>query len=383
MRKTILCLVYLLLISCHKEEYLKNKFSLEPSNNTVNINIDSDTRNLSPCIQYFTYYDSNYLAILNEDLNTIKVYNLDSRELIKKIESKKEGSNAFPEIMAFIINSLDTIFAVSVRPALIGIINNKGEILKKISFGKDHQGKFYKLTIPWAGQKPILHDNKIFLGQIYGSMESNGILSLEEQKSTNISLSIDLISGESTFYPLTYPRSLIDKDISNMHVCRVLGYNNYFVYNFGLIDSLFVTKDHLRFERFSIKTNYKFNFANRHWEYIKDMKKGLEYDLHHDEVKNIFYDKFRECYYLVVRERENDLDNTADMVVPLQYPHCFIIILDKQFDYMGEVHFPDNTYSFHMVFVGPQGLYISLDHVKNPTFDENYMRFKLFTLKKL
>jgi predicted DNA-binding transcriptional regulator YafY len=50
---------------------------------------------------------------------------------------------------------------------------------------------------------------------------------------------------------------------------------------------------------------------------------------------------------------------------------------------MGDVFLPDNTYSLKMMFITPQGLYISEDHINNPAFSEDYMRFRLFTLERL
>ena len=64
-------------------------------------------------------------------------------------------------------------------------------------------------------------------------------------------------------------------------------------------------------------------------------------------------------------------------------PDCFIIIIDKNFKFMGEVYLPDNTYSFKMTFVTPKGLCISEDNINNPSYSEDFMQFRLFNLEKL
>jgi hypothetical protein len=102
-----------------------------------------------------------------------------------------------------------------------------------------------------------------------------------------------------------------------------------------------------------------------------------------DEIQDMYYDKYRECYYIVIRKREKVLINGTAMNNRFIYPNCYILILDKNLKHMGEVFLPDDIYSFKMMFITPDGLYISEDNVNNPSFSEDYMRFKLFKLAKI
>jgi hypothetical protein len=56
--------------------------------------------------------------------------------------------------------------------------------------------------------------------------------------------------------------------------------------------------------------------------------------------------------------------------------------LDKDFNIIGETLFPKYTYNPMIAFVHKNGLYISDSHVLNPSFDENALSFKCFTLKE-
>ena len=58
-----------------------------------------------------------------------------------------------------------------------------------------------------------------------------------------------------------------------------------------------------------------------------------------------------------------------------------IIILNKDFDIIGETLFPEYTYVSGMMFVREDGLYISDSHYKNPSFNEDVLSFKRFELK--
>jgi hypothetical protein len=192
---------------------------------------------------------------------------------------------------------------------------------------------------------------------------------------------VNLNTGECKLLPFTYPVWLIGKDIIGLEPGRVLGHNHCFVYNFG--DSLFMTYDHLKIEKVKIETNYQFKFAEQRWKYMSDISSGMRYVLSCDEVIDFYYDPFRECYYLLIRKRTDNLEKNVDLSVKFLYPQCFIVILDKNLKYMGDVYFPDNTYSFKMMFITKKGLYISEDHVNNPSYSEDAMRFRLFTLKKI
>jgi hypothetical protein len=65
------------------------------------------------------------------------------------------------------------------------------------------------------------------------------------------------------------------------------------------------------------------------------------------------------------------------------FPNCFIAIFDVDFKHKGDVDFPDNIYSFTNLFITEKGIYISEDHVDNPTYTEDAMRFRLFKIKEM
>jgi hypothetical protein len=351
------------------------------TNDSLNIRLNSKEKNLSFCIQYFTENDSNYIAILNEKFNQIDVFNIYSGRLVKAIEIKREGSNAFFTVMSFVMKNLDTVVAVSLLPQFIGIINGQGEVIKKISYEKDVKGEKIKPSFSLNGSKPFLIDNTLYLSQTQELNESNGILTSIKQKHSNMCATVNLITGECKLLPIIYPTGLIGKDLTGFLVCRTLGYKNRCVYYFG--DSLYTTHDHITFEKNKIQSNYQFKFSENGWKYMSDLTGGMRYNLSRDEVQDFYYDGYRECYYLVVRQRTDDLGKSPDFRVKFVYPHCFIVILDKNLRYMGDVYFPDDTYSFKMMFITKKGLYISEDHVNNPSYNEDAMRFRLFTLKKI
>ena len=55
-----------------------------------------------------------------------------------------------------------------------------------------------------------------------------------------------------------------------------------------------------------------------------------------------------------------------------------IIVLNADFEIIGETKFPGKKYFYKMSFVGREGLYISENNLENPQFDENKLVFTCF-----
>lgn len=59
-----------------------------------------------------------------------------------------------------------------------------------------------------------------------------------------------------------------------------------------------------------------------------------------------------------------------------------VIILDKEFNIIGETLFPESTYNSYVFFVEKEGLYISRDYqIGIGNQSEDYLTFELFELK--
>ena len=59
--------------------------------------------------------------------------------------------------------------------------------------------------------------------------------------------------------------------------------------------------NHKKFISIPLEMNYDLKIS---YKAKSNLKKGLEEKLIHDEIINIYYDKYRECYYLIIRKRE-------------------------------------------------------------------------------
>lgn len=378
------CLVTLVFTySCNKTKNgYKSRYTLAPTEETIEIKLRKESKNYSPSIQYLQAFDSNYLYMANHNRNSIEVYNLDTRKLIKEVKINREGTNSFGNFLGFVVKNFDTIIVINQMPQLIGLVNPDGEILKKISYSQDINGRRIQSTNPRGGSRAFFIDNDLYVSQIYRADESSGIFTSEKQKHSYLNFKVDIKKGQCQFLPLVYPKEIIDQDISYMNIWRTAGFNNDLVYTFGIMNNILISHDS-KFEIKPFETNYEMNLPEKQWKYMNDIMGAGRYGLEHDEVQEIFYDQYRECYYIVVRTREEDKMKEVDLRTKHIYPKSMITILDKNLKHMGDVFLPDDTYSTKGLFITEKGVYISEDHVNNPSFSEDYMRFRFFKLEKI
>ncbi len=382
-RLIIILLTLFFYFGCKKENLYRDKFTLKASDERIQFKIDSNSTNLSFRIQYFPSNDTNYLAVLARKFNSLSIYNLNSKALYKKFAIDTKGPNAMPTSYGFVMKNIDTTIVVGFYPKMLYFLNENGVIIRKISYEKSSDGRLINPSWANLGYRPFISGSTLYLFPAINAQESEGILTPIQHKHSPVDIAINTNSGEIKIPVLTLPEDLIGKDVTGMTVCRTFNNNNCFVYHFSIIDGLYVTCNFLDYKKVPIETNYRFKFRENQSKNSSDVNKALKYNLSRDEIIDILYDFYRECYYLVVFQRTDDLGKNIDFRTKFLYPKGFIIILDKDFKHMGDVFFPDNTYSFKMMFITPQGLYISEDHVNNPSYSEDYMRFRLFTLEEI
>lgn len=368
-------------VCCIRNNGYQQKIAFEPTDKIIRLPLSHSTRNNSPCMQFFNHNDTAFFSVISHDLKSIDIYKLDRPERIMRKSLIPSGlSSGFDPVGYYIINP-DSVLVISLEPPVVCLVDRNGVLLKKYDLNKNIENQEVRLHIPWGGQFPILKEGKIFLGLRHPTIHTKGILTKKQLPETNIAVSADLRSGNIVLHPLTYPGSLSGKDISGMQVSWTRGYNNEIVYMFDLQDSIYTTRDMISSYSHILNTNYKFAFPEKNFKFISDIEGSLLYNLQHDEIQNIFFDTYRSLYYICVKERQDSINNLApDLITRNQYRECFIIILDTDFNYLGEVFFPDNLYYFQKIFVVPEGVYISLDHVYSPLFNEDTLKLRLFRI---
>ena len=380
--------IFLLLASCLLTPGCRNSSNhaytveLKASDKRIDLRLDPDSRNLVFMYDSFVWNDSTFFACYNERRNQVEIYNLKMGDLSASIQFQTEGPDAIIGIADFIMQNPDTIYAINFGTNEIACVSNDGSVFNRISISTDIEGREIQPVYYEEGLKNFIIDGDIYLGQEY-RLANMSNLSQDLLERTRINVLVNTGSGDCISSTLTYPVELLGRDVSGMNVYRDIAFNNGFIYHFGQLNSLYITKDHISFSQVPLRIKYDLQFPQGNQDMLlKGFEKYYDYYLQHDELLNIHFDKYRYCYYLVVRVRGRGIEKGKDFSMQFMFPKCMIVVLDRNLNSMGEFFLPDDKYSCQVMFVTPDGLYISEDHPNNPDFDEDFMRFRLFELEK-
>ena len=153
-----------------------------------------------------------------------------------------------------------------------------------------------------------------------------------------------------------------------------------FVYSFFFEENIKITSpEHKEIKEIPVKSKYidKIKFLDDYGNLThNDICENPNYG-------NLLYDQYRDIYYRIAYPA-TEIDKNIKGIELKQYgrKNFSIIILDKDFNIIGETLFPDYTYNSTLMFIHEDGLYISDSHYLNPTFSDDILSFKLFTLEK-
>lgn len=194
---------------------------------------------------------------------------------------------------------------------------------------------------------------------------------------------IDLNTGNVQELPFEYPRfSGADnkKKSAGVELYFSRCFNgNKFIYSFFYEEDIFITSiDHNIVKRVNVKSNYidRVVMPNDYNGTLKSMCENPNYG-------NLLYDKYRNVYYRVCYLK-TEIDNRENYMELWDFGRKIfsIIILDKNFNIIGETVFPEYTYNPNLMYIDEKGLYISENHYKNTNYDDDKLIFRLFRLCK-
>jgi hypothetical protein len=96
---------------------------------------------------------------------------------------------------------------------------------------------------------------------------------------------------------------------------------------------------------------------------------------------NVLYDKYRNVYCRIAYPKsESDQGIRPWELIEFGRRLFPIIILDEDFNVVGETKRPDYTYNSRVWFVCEDGLYLSASHFMNPEYSDDWLVFHRFDL---
>ena len=348
MKLIIFFTAILLLSSCKKGNVteapsVSYNYTLSPTQKIKSFALDSETRYNGFYLYPFTdRQGKEYLSFLNYRTNQILFYDLNTCDFLFKVDLDKEGPNGLSIVSGYYIKDFDNMYVSTyIYSGLIKVDTTK-RIIQKIPYGTTKEE--YKIVPSYTPSShpyvpPIFIGSKLYITQ----MAADHIYPASK---TPVTVSIDTLTHECETMPFTYGDIFTTEQLSTRETaCSRIFNNNQFIYSFQIDENIYVASiDHETIRKINIKSKY---------------------------INNIPNDKIPVDFNLQWRGR-----------AVYGRKKFSIIILDQNFNIIGETLFPESIYNSYVFFVDKEGLYMSRDYQMNYEQSENYMTFELFKLDK-
>jgi hypothetical protein len=346
---------------------------------TVSFHLDKSTSFRTLFLQATVDSAGNDLLIFLSDRKpSIQFYDVKKQQLVSEIFLEKEGPNGIGSPTGLLYISMDSIFVVSSSHYRVSLINKSGKLLRNY---RVLEGTTYNdntgLIRPFTTSPPFKIGNKIYFNtapdrDVYKASYFLG----------KVNLTLDIETGKFE-YINNYPQQFENGVWGVAAVNYATDYNPItkdFIYSFAISDSLY-TYNTGTLEKEAHLATSKF-IGTR----IKPMPKpdnehDLEYALETPYYHAIIYDKYRDVYYRFVRHSISFIDDKSGKPNGFHEKPISIIVLDKDFNRIGETTLVADTFLDYIYFLTKDGLFISNGNFENPDLDEDQMVFTCFQLK--
>ena len=375
-------LIFLILFfSCHSGKKVNpDSYGVKATDAQLAFPLDEKTKIYIYSMQAYT--DANgeeYLVFQNERYLDLLFYNMKTQKLYKKIHCAYEGPDGVPKFSGFFVRNMDEIYVTHSNYDGITIINGEGKPVKTYRT-KSKEGKGISTTVAVANNLIREINNILYIplgiNWYYGG-------NLKFQKS-NLCATLNLENKKIEALPLTYLDVIgkEDENIFTMVHSRCTD-GEQFVYSFHDTEDIYVTDlAHTTLQKIKSKSKYlsplEFKPKKRGYATADNCTSMTE-----PRYGNILYDPYRKVYYRIAFPKA-DIEKGINCfeLSSFEGKNFSIIVLNEDFEIIGETLMPDYTYNPKLCFVRSDGLYISESHVLNPAFDENKLCFRKMELVK-
>lgn len=336
------------LFSCNtnsvKNEYYnkyKNKCKIELIGKKE-ISLDENTSSFTMFMQYIDNIDK--LSLYNKYNNSIYLFDYNTGKLYKKIQFEKEGNNGVGKLQGYDYINEDSIFVYNRHTKIVSLMNEASQLKWKRRLNIDSlQSYTFMPSFPYLQtNSPMIYINKKLILGGFGTAETTAETSTNSPVTTIYNFEGDSISFANN-YPEQYQKynwgggffRMPYFDVNKANETIILSFpQDHYLYVYSLL-----TKKQKKY--------YAGSASIREIEAYPE-KKELRTNINQDRAsewffsiptyRSVLYDKYRNLYYrLVTFPNDPKFDKFTYCKQPL-----LLIILDKDFNYLGESLLPDN-----------------------------------------
>lgn len=334
--------------------------------------LDSVTTQIT---QYMQLVNDSTLAFLNKPTSEICIYSLTEPGCRNKVRIYQEGPDAVNDVDAFYVQTPDSIWLYASWDQRIFLIDGEGSLMESHTVPiTDHS----TLTRHTVSPYPQTTAPYIVRGDLHYLQGMDGIVSgglLPGATLVYNTKTGEIKSGSP--YPSIYGQA---EDIQNRwstfgeraSFSQVSPDNNVMT-SFPVSDSIYVWNPEL-----DILSSYEASYSGRpeitssvgdtREESFEKYIRGFQYG-------PIFHDPYNKLYYRLFRT-EGKIDATNLRASVTRKP-LGVVILDEEFEKVGETMLPEGRYYPAHAFVNSRGL-----HIKSFSEDDDYMVFTVFRPSK-
>ncbi len=324
-----------------------------------------------------------YVYFQNGILPELLIYDIHNETLVKRVKFKEEGPDAIEGgfLDGFMMTDCNHIYIVSIPQPELYITDTTGCIKRKMSYAETADG--YK-------PRGCLTDNGAFQfidGKLYIPQDVNFRYGKDVMEKSALLCSLDTLSGEVEALPFKFPKigNSIRRGSPNIvNTDYQFCFNGQeFVYSFEYMDDLMVVNP----------LTHQVDYKTVRSRYIGEMRPFstqstndavLQRELcEYPSYGKIIYDSCNKVYYRVAYVPQ-EIDKKVDALSLFRTgrKQFSIMILDEDFNVIGEHLFPPYTYNPRLSFVSKGKLYISLNNIMNPDYSDDVIRFQMVELVK-
>lgn len=321
-----------------------------------------------------------YFTFRNYDSSQILFYDLNKGDLLFKLDFDKDGINAVHPLAGYYIEDMNNIYITSHRFEGIMKTDTTGQIKNRYEFKNTESGKpvvNYNLSMRSHLHTPLVvyQDKFYFINNPY-------IIPMSQ---TPITICMDTVNNVFSELPFNYHPALKDDQLqthSSKLFSREFNDEN-FIYSFYSHEDIYISPLNKELPTKSIKVKSQYIDKLSLMKIDGDLQKIAREDLEHAMYGSLIYDKYRNVYCRFAYP-EVELDPKVNWFKRSFFGRkkFSVIILDHNFNIIGETLFPEEIYNSYVYFVHEDGLYISDNYQINNDQSEDIVSFVCFDLVK-
>jgi hypothetical protein len=363
--------------SCRQKEEVKTFDDIYALSETDDATffLDSVTSQQTGYLQLIEKKDSLILSFLNKYDNSILFYDCMSKDFISKIIFHRDGPMNVGNIQSYCYIDEDSILLYDINTLTLYMANSDAGIIKKSKidiFKYSTESFICPEPLPQTTAPLFKIDRLVLLmGYRFGGYDN-------ETNIRRASTAVYSLDSDSLYfineYPDMYKKGNWGIGTAFREVSNTYTPDRKMVLSFSADPDITVREIYEN-------TEETFYAGSKHHTKIQSLKKSVEQTTVDDEVRfymentvyhEIIYDKYNKLYYRFAHLPVYDGYSTRDFI---HKKPISVIILDENFNKVGETLLPANKYYSRQCFVSPEGL-----HIQVLSDDDDWLKFKVFRI---